>query len=375
MGNGHTREIVAALREKADAAEVPVFVVLTRTPQDVTSTRPDEELASLVHAGVGQDGVYVVHTTLGIGHVGVWGDLDPDHDDDQIQMSLATYQGSSEVRDRLDDEQEVSAATTAALALDVAGGTTIPPYVEPWLSDDQLDEYTSEIWVANNPEYDGGPDSADVSMPALVGVAVGLTVATLAYRALRSSPGTGAAGRTRASTGPIGVRPPDPAPATEPLDVDGVRRQAASAVDRLAARAARTGITGDQLETALGCRAAAEQLLDSTEDLDVVGALVLARTGLRALEKRDAEPYRCCYVNPLHGAARSEREVGGGEQVPVCTRCARSIDRHAPLDPLLDRRRRGRDQPYYAGTSVWARTGYGSLTSDLWREVLRTERR
>ena len=80
------------------------------------------------------------------------------------------------------------------------------------------------------------------------------------------------------------------------------------------------------------------------------------------------EPYRCCFVNPTHGRGGHRADLPGGLSVPVCRPCQRDLAAGRRPDALLEPRR-GEDRPYYAGDTVWARTGYGALTDELWADV------
>src|SRR3546814_14977209 len=75
MGDGYTTELTEALHDLEAKANYPVYVVYAVTPQGISRGSGDEELASLIHAAIGKDGVYVVHTSKGGSHVGVWGDF------------------------------------------------------------------------------------------------------------------------------------------------------------------------------------------------------------------------------------------------------------------------------------------------------------
>ena len=58
-------------------------------------------------------------------------------------------------------------------------------------------------------------------------------------------------------------------------------------------------------------------------------------------------------------------------RVPVCRRCSEVTGTARSYRPLLDPPRGWRriTRPYYAGDTVWARTGFGSLDPDVWRRV------
>ncbi|MFE6309082.1 hypothetical protein [Nocardiopsis sp. NPDC057823] len=141
------------------------------------------------------------------------------------------------------------------------------------------------------------------------------------------------------------------------------------------------GVAPQNLSRALDARDAAARVHDRMARegatlADAVGVLVLldlaedALAGLRT-------PRRPCYANPLHGNDTRQtqwREFGGLRtiRVPLCPECARAVrDRLRPT--VLPAEHEGRSVPYYevpAEHSVWAATGYGTLTDDLVERVL-----
>ena len=143
-----------------------------------------------------------------------------------------------------------------------------------------------------------------------------------------------------------------------------------------------TGVAPQNLARALDARDAAARVHDRMAEegavlADAVGVLVLldlaedALAGLRV-------PRRPCYANPLHGNDTRQvqwREFGGLRtiRVPLCPECARAVrDRRRPT--VLPVEYGGRPVPYYevpAELSVWAATGYGTLTDDLVERILR----
>ena len=108
------------------------------------------------------------------------------------------------------------------------------------------------------------------------------------------------------------------------------------------------------------------------EVLDVVGAIVLARRGTRALADANAGrefiPAPLCYLNPLHAAPRgsSKVETGGRRvEVPLCAACQKDLQGGRAPD-VLDVERRGRAVHYFdTDAEPWASTGYGTLKPDL----------
>ncbi|MGW9634180.1 hypothetical protein [Nocardiopsis alba] len=121
---------------------------------------------------------------------------------------------------------------------------------------------------------------------------------------------------------------------------------------------------------------------------DVVGVLVLldlAEDGLAAAGKgrrwSGADRRRHCYANPLHGTGTTDtdwRQLGATRsvRVPLCGGCAKAV-RARTRPAALQVEHEGRSVPYYevpAEESVWAATGFGSLSDDLVERILRGER-
>jgi hypothetical protein len=131
---------------------------------------------------------------------------------------------------------------------------------------------------------------------------------------------------------------------------------------------------GTHQDAALLAREVAEPLLGSDRLYDVVGALVLARFGLREVERasdRTKPVYHPCFFNPLHGAGNHAHEWEFGDTtvaVPICTRCASGLE-HEQRPAVLGQRRLGGFHPYYTTDTIWARTGFGALVDDLPHQV------
>ncbi|MFJ8715091.1 hypothetical protein ACIRD9_18190 [Streptomyces violaceus] len=127
------------------------------------------------------------------------------------------------------------------------------------------------------------------------------------------------------------------------------------------------------LQHALDAYAAAGTVLDEARGLpDLAGVLALVQEGRDALTGTDGALPRC-FFHPLHGRAALRtgwRPLGRRDRldVAVCQECADALrDRRAP-EVLTDTDEDGRTVPYFelpAERSVWAATGYGSLTAPL----------
>lgn len=380
MGNGATQEVRDALHVKLEAAQVPVYVVLTRTPIGLDGGAADEELTALVHAELG-DGIYLVHTSLGYGELTTYGDVDPTVDNDDTLVSLARYTAMDQVTAKVEstygDDASVAPVAEAGVILDIAASATIPDYGESVLSEAQVAQYADLAWTSTGYRYDDGEDVEPVSvgLGALTAVSVGLVVAAVAFRLLRAA----LAGDAPRRASPVAERreraKPAPAP-TKAAPPPDPRDDAQAALDTLnhdlESRAAGRA-TPERLRMAIETRDLARDLLtpDPADPLDVVGALVLARTASQAIREPGAAPYRCCFVNPTHGAGRYQADLPGGLAVSVCRPCERALESGQEPSDALSETRRGRDRPYYAGDTVWARTGFGTLTDELWLDVQR----
>jgi len=123
-------------------------------------------------------------------------------------------------------------------------------------------------------------------------------------------------------------------------------------------------------------------LTPEDEQIDLVGAIVLARDGRLALAWQTATPPRPCLVNPLHGRGVSDlpaentlgRLLAGkaGHEVPVCARCARVARRArrtgnpaAVAARLLRVEHEGKRVPYFEFGSVWWDAWSGSSRRSL----------
>ncbi|WP_117197848.1 hypothetical protein [Nocardiopsis sp. TNDT3] len=150
--------------------------------------------------------------------------------------------------------------------------------------------------------------------------------------------------------------------------------------------------SGQSLQRALDARSAAAAVHDrmAAEGAtlpDAVGVLVLLDMAEDALESaaggaRSAVRRRHCYANPLHGTNTKVtpwREFGGTRtiRVPLCADCAKAV-RNRARPVVLPAEHEGAPVPYYevpAEESVWAATGYGTLTDDLVQRVQRGDHR
>jgi hypothetical protein len=221
-------------------------------------------------------------------------------------------------------------------------------------------------------------DDGGSALPLVLGgiaLAVVLAAGALLYVRRR---GTGA----RASSAPFAT-PQAVFAAARAADEAELRRRAEEEVVALgeAVREVETGAAdrAAHLHAALDAYAAAGTVLDGARSrADLAGVLALVAEGRDAMEaarntrpRRTGPPLPLCFFNPLHGRATHRtrwRPLGRRRQLHVaaCDTCTRALrERRAPevLTDTVD----GRDVPYFevpAEDSVWAATGYGSLTRD-----------
>jgi len=132
----------------------------------------------------------------------------------------------------------------------------------------------------------------------------------------------------------------------------------------------------EQYQRALDARDTAGRLLadeDATE-ADLVGALVLEDVAQTALANAHAlthgqplpEPAPLCALNPTHGRSVATGRWGSSPKLPVCKACRSALRSKQAPDVLDDGGR-----PYLERDTVWARTAFGALVSDLPTEVVR----
>ncbi|MDT9594524.1 hypothetical protein RDV89_15675 [Nocardioides zeae] len=362
FGNGARDEVDAALTAKvAEAAEagVPVYVALVPDvpglAQGDYGSEAAEDLAVRLADRLG-DGVYFAAT-----------------DPHSLYPADAGTGAWEDVRlDWVPGQSDEDGSVTA-----LVGGVA---YGIDQLADNGEDpaQYLAGVWQKPEWQYDRDGSASDefqatfvpTTALVLVTIVVALVVRTaLTWRATAPTTPTGGSAAVR-------LRKDATSPESDAVPTlrSAVADEVAQVEDLRAARAGRRldDAVRDRVD---GSLAAARTLLDHAgrghrREPDLVGALVLARIARRALEDPGAPAYRPCYVNPLHGEATDRRDVGAaGVEVPVCRACARG-----PLSHPFVVQRGLRREPYFARDDVWARTGYGALTDDLWTQVARARR-
>ncbi|WP_235735469.1 hypothetical protein [Nocardioides alcanivorans] len=376
MGNGNTESISAELSAKASTSPVPVFVVLTKAPPELTTDNTAEELLTLLHAQSGWDGVWFV-STADIGHtaVAVYGDVAPGIDNAETVLSSALSQATGAANTLIHHDCRhcsASPAADAGLVLDILNTGIPQTYGEQPLSDEQIEAYTTSTWVKPDTQT-AFYDRAELPTPGLYAMVATLTAVCVFVAGYRLVQAIGGQGHPRLGTAAADAGRARPARPVDPqVELERARSRAVSAVAKLGRTLERKGdrIDWKRRDIAAACLERAESRTTSDDLLEVVGAEVLADTGLHAIARTEGQ-YRGCYVDPRHGRAATEASLGGGLHVPVCPTCDRRLTTGAALEPLLERRRFGSRRAYYEGSSVWATTGFGSLGGDWWQEVPR----
>lgn len=359
FGNGARDEVDAALTAKvaeAEEAGVPVYVALVPGVPDLAAgdygTEAADDLAVRLADRVG-DGFFFVA-------------VDP-HSLYAAELGTGEWQDTrvEYVPNQSEDEQTV-----------LAGGIA---YGIDQLADNGEDpaQYLTGIWRDPEWQYDRDGSLSDgflttfVPTTALVAVTIAVTLVVRTALTWRES-----APATTLPTAGTRLRKEAPGtPVGNDATVEETLRSELAALQDLRAKRAHQRVDDAVRDRVDGSYDAARTLLESPgregrREPDLVGALVLTRVARAALDAPTGAVYHPCFVNPLHGRATGSRAVdGGGTEVPVCRACARG----GASDPYVVRRGL-RSAPYYAGDDVWARTGYGALTDDLWSEVARSRR-
>jgi hypothetical protein len=109
----------------------------------------------------------------------------------------------------------------------------------------------------------------------------------------------------------------------------------------------------------------------AAEQIDLAGAIVLAREGRLALEWRTAQPPPSCQVNPLHGRSMTSTSVparlvpGLRTTLPMCARCARRLPSRwrVRIDPTLRVKHGGERVRYTSFNSIWVDTAFGAVSA------------
>ena len=376
-GSGDAAGADARITALLEQAPFDVRVAVVGTPRDgEPGTSASDFLATALARRIGEPGLYVV-----VADGGPVALREVDTPWDQTLLDLQRYRDLDAVS-ALAGESPLSSVVQAEAVVrtvvetpprssgPAATSTGLDPATVQDLADRQAELAPFEL---PDPDDSAEPWGTGARWAAGTGVGAGLLV--LLLQTLRGWPGWGRrtpSGESRAAR---------PAPVPAPPDPVVARAEAEAALASLAGRlrsaAPRPGQDGH--DRALRARDAADLLLTSSDPLDLVGALVLARAGEHELRRRSSSALACCFFDPRHTGPLQQLQERYGDAdllLTACRACTRDVADgvepaalHAP-----GRRPFAHPRPYYEGTSVWARTGYGSLTADLGafaREVLR----
>jgi hypothetical protein len=127
----------------------------------------------------------------------------------------------------------------------------------------------------------------------------------------------------------------------------------------------------EHYQRALDARDAARRITEDTDasDADLVGALVLedvARQALGDALGQGSKVPALCALNPTHGRSAGTGRWGSSPSLPLCEACLADVRGKRAPEVLDDGGR-----PYLERDTVWARTAFGALVSDLPTEVVR----
>lgn len=127
----------------------------------------------------------------------------------------------------------------------------------------------------------------------------------------------------------------------------------------------------EHYQRALDARDAARRITEDpgATDADLVGALVLedvARQALGDALGRPSDVPALCALNPTHGRSAGSGRWGSSPPLPLCRACLADV-RAKRAPEVLD----SGGRPYLEQDTVWARTAFGALVSDLPAEVVR----
>jgi len=378
VGAGDTAGARTRLAALAAKLPYPVHIALVGAPDDLQSSELSSAVASSLRRKVGTKGLWIVAVAGGTL------DIQSDSSVDPTQLSLAYYDVMRAITKARGgkDYSRTTSVLDAEVVLRIATSPGFANYswhegAAPVLSHAEIEKLADASYGKVRSSHDGDYES-HVGKHWMLGTVTGLGVLLLVQQCLRGWPGWR---RRRDEERPdrlAGLRH-----ATKHPSMDELHTQAGKAATELATALAAAGDPRhpEILEDATSAREAAEAELDG-HYLDLVGALVLARTGLADVRRAAAESpgprYRCCYLDPFHGEAVTVMgwNLGNGTvDIPVCRQCAEDIGRR--LRPQVLHVDDDDSPAYFERGGVWARTGYGSLVEHFGAVVLadRAERR
>lgn len=368
LGGGDTAGALDRISRLVSELPFATYVAVIDAPPDVDAGIDSSRfLATALSRRIGEPGLYVVSASgspTGVRMVGTgW---------DETLFSLQSNTDSKAV-------EAASGSVVLAPTVDVEAvlqtALSAPPqsegsdYEDVSLPDtvvDDLAERERDLQPYERPslsDLDDPPEPWSTGKRWMVGVAVGAGILAVLLQSLVGWPGWRRKRGERPVTRTVAAGTP------APPDIEALRAEAGTQLTALT-ETLPTAPAGDRHDRAALAREVAEPLLDSGDVLDVMGALVLARAGRRELaiaRRRATAPYDVCFFDPRHATATQVAEWRFGDsavEVPVCRACRKAVSSGREPETLKVRRH-GRLQPYYEGDSVWAQTGFGSLTADL----------
>lgn len=374
LGAADRARVGTAIRAAAERVRVPILVVVAPNPTESESQGKDDAFLSALHGVTHRDGLYLMVDGDGYMLGQGWNvpreiDLDvvaqddlPDYEPPDIHRPF------SGLADRLIKRVDAWAAAPAAPP------TSSPALLSPPVPFGQEDDHPLV------------PDEPTVKNHFLRGFFIlgPLSAVALYWAGI----GSAAAGRRwfrrggtqSAVAGLAGQAEEHPGAPARPSD-RWLRRTASAELDRLRDRLPdASGNRGRAF--ALAAFDAAQILYDDVHEdpghaLDLVGVIVLARLGRRALAGQMTAPPPPCFLNPLHGDSTRRKTVplpgdpGGGKprRQPLCGACFGASGKEV-ADRVL--RVQGPDglAPHYAVPGVWRDAAWGSRGNDLVKRVM-----
>ncbi|GAA3760556.1 hypothetical protein HDA32_004853 [Spinactinospora alkalitolerans] len=355
----------AGLRDRLAGADVPVRIAVLPFSLDDASGGDPEVFLHALHDALGEEGVYVAleahRESRGYVHAVAF--------DVPIDLELSdelSYSGREGASDA-----ELLAATLDEVDAAPAGPAGSPAPHVPLPDTDTGDSGSP----AQDYLYGGFIPGLLIVGPLLALLVWGL--GTLVLRAARRSPLLSAAavrtpGAGAGSSGPAEAARPRQAPRRPSRG--HLVRTLNTELQALSEEIAEAGEEHPHRRRAVNAFDAAGILAREHRDqLDLVGAIVLARDGRQALSRERGRRTRpACMVNPLHGSAPDtgrKTDVPGMGRVRVCADCAR-----LPAETL--RRRillvghEGRRVAHHETARFWITVEYGEHTRDLPERVM-----
>jgi hypothetical protein len=299
--------------------------------------------------------------------------------DDAIFVTVNDGTLTADVPDQEDERLRAASSYTNLTEHDYDEriATTLNRYLDALADPDIIDkaeearESLDERYKQRNPTAPGvsGGDDGGGFPTALVG---GLAVAVLLFGSLLLARRRGA---RPASAGPLFL--PDhvfeAAYGSRRRELRStVENELTELVSELEAQPVPSDPEGQEhYQRALDARDAARRITTDRDasDADLVGALVLedvARQALGAALGHSTEVPALCALNPTHGRSAGKGRWGSSPPLPLCLACFTEVKAGRAPEVLDDGGR-----PYLERDTVWARTAFGALVSDLPAEVVR----